>query len=249
MITPLISIVTVCFNSIKTLPITVASIREQTFQDFEWIVIDGLSTDGTIEYLQQQSEMISTFISEKDGGIYDAMNKAVRLAKGQWIYFLNSDDYFCDGNVLADVAVELTQAPKNIGVCYGDAIYKNNEYEWLRSFHWVTKSNILYGDLCHQVVFARKSLFSGIGLFNDSLRYNADFDWLVRAAKADVGFYHFKRSIVVFFKGGAHVINGDLCEKERFDVRYHYQQPFVWRFRNVILRTELKLRRLFGEAV
>ena len=98
------SIITVCFNAIQTLPATAASLAAQRGADYEWVVVDGASTDGTAEWVRAQGDAVSRFVSEKDGGIYDAMNKAVSMARGEWGYFLNADDRLADPEVLAEWA-------------------------------------------------------------------------------------------------------------------------------------------------
>ena len=102
-----LSIITVNFNNVEGLRKTAESIVSQTFQDFEWIVIDGGSTDGSKELIEQYSDRIAYWCSEKDSGIYNAMNKGVRYAKGEYINFMNSGDCFADSSVLSDVSERL----------------------------------------------------------------------------------------------------------------------------------------------
>ncbi len=246
---PLISIATVCFNAISTAPSTAESLDRQTFRDFEWVVVDGASNDGTTEWLKTNRSKMGAFVSEPDKGIFDAMNKAAGMARGEWIYFLNADDRLGDNEVLADVARELIRAPSDVGVVYGDAMYSDGRREWLRQFSWVRAPNLVYGDLCHQVVFARRRLFREVSSFDTSLRFNADFDWLLKLVRAKVQFHHLDRTICVFFHGGAHVQNAKACEAERFRVRYRYRNPLQWQLGNFFLRVELKFRRLFGQSV
>ena len=99
------TVITVCRNSEKVLARALSSLRQQIYRDREWVVIDGLSSDATLEIVRSYSEGIGALISESDRGIYDAMNKGLRVAKGDIIFFLNSDDAFHDESVLTDVAV------------------------------------------------------------------------------------------------------------------------------------------------
>jgi glycosyltransferase involved in cell wall biosynthesis len=244
---PVFSIITVCFNALATLPNARASLAAQSFGDYEWIVVDGASTDGTAEWVRAQGNAASGFVSEKDAGIYDAMNKGLALASGEWIFFLNADDRLADPMVLADVAQAC--ATSKADLVYGDVIYTDGTREWPKSFAWITPEKLVYGDLCHQVVFARRSLFEQHGVFDLSLRYNADFDWLLRIFKAGARPHHLRRSVAIFFKGGAHVKNADACEAERFVVRHRFRNPLRWRLGNLMLRVELKARRLRGEQV
>lgn len=246
---PLISIVTVTFNAVKTLPATFAALNEQRFKEYEWIVVDGASTDGTIEWLKQHRSAIDCFVSEPDKGIFDAMNKAIRRCTGLWVFFLNADDSFVDADVLLDISRQLANVPDKFGLVFGDARYVNDQEQWRREFQWVTPKNLVYGDLCHQVVFARLSLFDQVGEFDSGYRYNADFDWLVRVARAGYSFQHVPREIINFYKGGAHVKAAIECELERYRVRYSHCSPIAWRVGNILLRIRLRILRSLGWCV
>lgn len=248
-ISPLISVATVCLNARTTLPQAAQSLFAQSFDDFEWIVVDGASQDGTTEWLVQNRSRMAAFVSERDDGIFDAMNKAVDLARGEWLFFLNADDRLVDTDVFFDVATALRHVAADVGLVYGNARYTDGDREWPRVFSWVNSRNLVYGDLCHQVVFARRALFHTLGRFDSALRFNADFDWLLRAADGGVRMSYLPRDIAFFFKGGAHVKSATACEAERFVVRYRYRHPLRWRLGNLALRAQLKLRRMRGEDV
>lgn len=104
---PLISIITVAYNEINTIEETIQSVINQTYEHVEYIIIDGGSTDGTVEILQKYQNSIDYWVSEKDRGLYDAMNKGIRLATGEWINFMNAGDYFLDQTILGTVANDL----------------------------------------------------------------------------------------------------------------------------------------------
>jgi glycosyltransferase involved in cell wall biosynthesis len=116
---PLISIITSTYNAAEALPHTMRSIAEQTSRDYEWIVVDGGSTDGTVELLKQYGTLVSRWISEKDRGIYDAWNKACRLARGQWLIFLGAGDELASPTVLDDVSGVLRCAYPAHEIVYG----------------------------------------------------------------------------------------------------------------------------------
>lgn len=124
---PKISVVTICYNSVQFIERTIQSVLSQTYPNIEYIVIDGGSTDGTKEIIEKYSSKISYWCSEKDGGIYDAMNKGIKKATGEWINFMNSGDSFVSANVLTDVMSE--QIEDNICVVYCDVIYDCGDYE------------------------------------------------------------------------------------------------------------------------
>ena len=115
-----LSIITICYNIKDEIERTCKSIVGQTWQDFEWIVVDGGSTDGTLEVLKKYSDRIDILISEKDSGIYNAMNKGIKLANGEWLNFMNGGDNFASNDVL-------------------EKVFKNKNYE----------ADILYGDMSY----------------------------------------------------------------------------------------------------
>ena len=174
-----ISIITVCYNCEDSVEITLNSLINQTYQDFEYIVIDGKSTDNTLNVMQEYCKKLKnvTIISEKDNGIYDAMNKGINLATGEFIYFLNIKDKFYNNHVLEDVVPNLEG---NI-IYYGDAIMKKNKKK-----KFPNKITPLYfiirGMICHQCIFAPSNVLKN-NLFNTNYKYSADEDWLINAIK------------------------------------------------------------------
>jgi glycosyltransferase involved in cell wall biosynthesis len=249
---PWLSVITVCFNAAGVLPATVASLRAQQAAGVEWVVVDGASRDGSTDWLRAQQP--DRFLSEPDSGIYDAMNKALALASGEWLFFLNAGDAFADPATLADVAAALQRAGEEGGagapdILWGDVLYVGARGERPRRFHWVTRRRLLFGDLCHQAVFVRRALVARIGNFDASLRYNADFDWLLRAFGAGARLQYLRRDIARFDDGGAHVQAGASSAAERNLVRARHLPLPLWRLGNWALRLELKLRRLAGQTI
>ena len=245
---PWLSAITVCFNARHSLATTVQSLRAQQVPGVEWVVVDGASTDGSADWLRAQQP--DRFLSEPDRGIYDAMNKAIDLATGDWLFFLNAGDAFADAQALADVAAALQRsgdvAPD---LLWGDVLYVGARGVRRRRFHWVTRRRLLFGDLCHQAVFVRRALMHRLGKFDASLRYNADFDWLLRAFRAGARLQYLRRDIALFDDAGAHVQAGARSEAERDLVRARYLPLPLWRLGNLALRVELKLRRLAGQEI
>lgn len=190
---PLFSVITVCRNAEALIAPTVTSLVNQTFKGFEHLVIDGASSDKTLSIIRQLSPATSLrIVSEPDNGIYDAMNKGIRLARGQWIYFLNAGDDFVDNDVLQRIAMHL-KSPNESDVVFGDVIYRGETGQRLVRFDWLTKSNLLFENLCHQSVFAKRAAFDRYGLFDTQYRINADYDWLLnvfrnRGSVAYLGF-------------------------------------------------------------
>lgn len=245
---PLLSIITVCFNAAQTIRATMDSLDAQVCRDFEWVVIDGGSTDGTREFLDGHRGRMAYFVSEPDAGIYDAMNKGIRAATGQWLLFLNADDVLADPAVLSDMRAHLRDAGEDTGVVYGDAFCTDGTRKWLHRFHWVTRRNLLYGHLCHQTVFARQSVFKGLGEFDTSLRVNADYEWLLRVFRSPLRCRYVPRVVATFFVGGMHGRDRRLLVEERLLIRRRFATRARLAVGEFLLKVELKLRKTLGQA-
>ncbi|RSK36043.1 glycosyltransferase family 2 protein [Hymenobacter metallilatus] len=176
---PLFSIIIPTFNSAATLRGCLDSVLGQTCRDVEILIQDGGSTDGTAAIVQAAAEQapgIIRWVSEKDKGIYDAMNRALARTAGEWVYFLGSDDYLHDEQVLADVAAVLQETTADI--VYGDAIVASNHGRHGGPFD--LNRLLTYGNLCHQTIFYRQRIFSLIGNYNLSYPIVADWDFNIR---------------------------------------------------------------------
>ncbi len=164
------SIIIPTYNSVKTLGKTLDSITSQTFKDYEIVIVDGKSTDGTIELVKAyEGKCHINFISEKDKGIYDAMNKGIALAKGNWVYFLGSDDYLYSNVVLEKVNAVIEQT--NCDVVYGNVFVErfNSTYAGKFDDEKMCKDNI-----CHQSIFYKKQYVIEAGGYDISMKVNAD---------------------------------------------------------------------------
>ncbi|MEF8723079.1 MAG: glycosyltransferase [Candidatus Accumulibacter delftensis] len=116
---PLISVITSTLNAAALLPFTIASLRTQTFRDFEWIVVDGASRDTTLDLLQDQGDLVTVLITEPDAGIYDAWNKACSRSRGEWLIFLGAGDELASADTLGNCAKPLREAPRSTSFVYG----------------------------------------------------------------------------------------------------------------------------------
>ena len=174
-----ITVVTVCRNCEKTIEENLKSVAAQTFDDYEHLIVDGASTDKTIKIVQEFDNPKIKLISEPDNGIYDAMNKGVNNAKGEYIIFLNADDKFADENVLKRAA-EKMNTKKDL--YYGDLTFfdvEKNTYN-TRKQNNVNFVYICGGMLFHPTIFAAKKLFDRAGLFDTNYRIVADYEWILR---------------------------------------------------------------------
>jgi glycosyltransferase involved in cell wall biosynthesis len=179
---PKISIITVTFNSEDYISNAVDSVLGQSYKNIEYIVIDGKSTDKTVDILQSYKGRISKLISEKDTGIYDAMNKGISLASGDVVGILNSDDFYIDEFVIERVAKEFE---KKIDCLYADLVYvrSNNLNKIVRYYDssQFSPSKFAYGWMpAHPTFFVKKDIYNNHGIFRTDLKIAADFDLMVR---------------------------------------------------------------------
>ena len=178
-----ISIITVCYNSSNTIAETMISLKNQIHKNVEHIIIDGGSTDTTLDILKKNKPPNTKIISEKDDGIYDAMNKGLALASGDVVGFLNSDDFYTSSDVLALVAKVFSD--DSVDCCYGDLCYVNqfNVNKIIR--YWRSEAFIPYAfkrGWCppHPTFFTRRSVFQEFGGFNLNFKLAADFEIMAR---------------------------------------------------------------------
>jgi glycosyltransferase involved in cell wall biosynthesis len=173
---PLLSIITINFNNAEGLKKTIESVFSQSFNDFEYLIIDGGSTDGSVEIIKQNKK-INYWISEKDNGIYDAMNKGILKSFGNYLLFLNSGDYLCE-NVLGKVFSETHNE---------DILYGNMKINWGENNitdgimpNKITLEHLVKDTLWHPVSFIKKELFNKFGLYNTDYEIVADYEFFFK---------------------------------------------------------------------
>ena len=177
---PLITVVTVTYNAGKVIGKTLKSLKNQLFEDYEFLVIDGASKDDTVARIQAAEIPQLKLVSEPDKGLYDAMNKGLRLAKGRYVIFLNAGDAFHSAETLGKYALE---AAKRRDIIYGDTIIVNGEGEKIADRHLkapvrLTRESFADGMLiCHQAFMVKKDLAPQYDL---RYRFSADYDWCVK---------------------------------------------------------------------
>ena len=182
---PLISIITSTYNAEDHLQEAAQSIRDQHYRNFEWIVIDGASVDGTLDILRSNEDVIDCWLSEPDQGIYDAWNKGLQLAQGDWICFLGADDYFLDAQVLTKLSSRLVACSLDVRVVYARVMLldKNGERLYAVGEAWEKARFKKYMCIPHQGVMHRRSLFERHGPFDASFRIAGDYEMLLRELK------------------------------------------------------------------
>lgn len=201
-----ISVITVCYNSAETIGHTLRSVREQTYSNVEHIVVDGKSTDNTLDIICTEGQHLRKLVSEKDNGIYDAMNKGIQLATGSVVAFLNADDFYKDAEVLAQVA-KLMQA-EQLDALYGDVEFfrPNKQGAVARRYNsgQFTAGRLGWGWMpAHPALFVRKGLFERYGMFRTDYRIAGDFEFIARVFKhPELRHRHLPKSLVCMQMGG-----------------------------------------------
>jgi glycosyltransferase involved in cell wall biosynthesis len=169
---PLVSIITPTLNSASTIEDCLKSVACQSYNNIEHLIIDGVSSDATLDIVKKYESEYShiRIISEKDRGIYDAMNKGIDIARGEWLLFLGSDDTLVKEDVLMSLLPILTDS--KINIIYGNVVYKMSGKKYDGKFN---KIKLLKKNICHQSILTRKEIFNKFGKFD--IRYKVYADW------------------------------------------------------------------------
>ena len=202
-----ISIITVSFNSEKTIRDTIKSIINQDYKNIEYIVIDGNSTDDTNQIVKEYADNVDIHISEDDEGIYDAMNKGIKSASGDIIGILNSDDFYPNAYVLSNVVKTFSKYKSD--AVYGDLVYVNAKdiskiKRYWQSGPYTTKKLKNGWMLPHPTFFVKSSIYKQYGLYNTSLHMAADYDMIIRLLyKFNISANYIPMILVKMRTGGA----------------------------------------------
>lgn len=201
-----ITVITVCYNSAKTIGNTLRSVRMQTHKDIEYIVVDGGSTDNTLMVVAAEGSNVTRLVSEKDNGIYDAMNKGIRIATGDFVAFLNADDFYKDADVLAEVA--LVMQTEQLDALYGDVEFfrPGQQNVVIRRYNSrrFTTDRLGWGWMpAHPALFVRRALFERYGMFRTDYRIAGDFEFIARVFKhPELRHRHLPKPLVCMQMGG-----------------------------------------------
>jgi glycosyltransferase involved in cell wall biosynthesis len=216
------SIITVCLNSESTIKRCLDSVFIQKFRDFEHVIIDALSTDRTLEIIDEYD--VSVCISEKDNGIYDAMNKGVALSKGKYILFLNSDD-----ELLADFLLECESE-------LGDADFLSTSINLIfpdKMTAWYAKEKSSFGfvwrmPIPHAGLIVKKSVFNEIGGFDLSLKTSSDFDFVVKLLKGNYRGVYTIKNLLNFYMGGVSQNYNSISENHKVRLKHFNNYIFIY---------------------
>jgi glycosyltransferase involved in cell wall biosynthesis len=227
---PKVSVITVCYNAEEHIERTINSVLNQEYNNIEYIIVDGASTDNTISIINKCKSDIAFYFSEPDNGIYEAMNKGIKIATGDILYFLNSDDVFYDEYVIKNI-VKMFQTNSDTELIYGPIIIKDpilNE-SFVQTHDQIEKSSFLYGAICQQGVFFKADTFKKCGLFNDNYKIVGDYEWILRAFyKYKIKRIYYRGILAVYTNRGmsASEKNWELHKKERQEAFFKYFNMF-----------------------
>lgn len=238
---PKVSVITIVFNGQDTLRKTIESIRTQTYENIEYIIIDGGSTDETLNIIKENESLIDKWVSEPDGGISDAFNKGIAMATGEVIGLLNSGDIFYQDSV--ERVLDLFKQLPDTEIVYGNLFLEFSD-ESLNHIRFATPEltagsfKCRFPDLNHPTVFAKRYLYEQIGNFDTSLRFAMDYDWLRRAYRAGAKFSKLDGKPVAALEfAGASTENASITIEEVYRISLKFgDNRYVSAFYNLFYR-------------
>ncbi len=202
---PLITVITVVYNGSETLQDTIESVQKQQYDNIEHIIIDGGSSDATVDILKQYDHVIDYWLSEKDSGMYDAMNKGIALCSGEYVGMLNSDDMFANGDVLQNVVDTFFQTKNDVVFSCLNIVDKDDLSKILRKYR-VTKFNSALMRIGvmppHPTFYCKKSCYNEVGLYRTDYKIAADFEMLARLLMRQKISWSFLDKVTVTMRSG-----------------------------------------------
>lgn len=212
---PKFSIITINYNEPK-LEDTCKTIVNQTFQDFEWIVIDGGSNKETLDILDKYKSRINYFVSEKDNGRYHAMNKGIKQAHGDYLIFMNAGDCFYNNNILQDVRNLMENNQNKADVYYGNGYlrYPGNKLELFKKPKQLNFDFVCLFPLFHQAMFFKRELFSKFGCYDEKYKIVSDWKYYLNLYKNNCSFEYIDVNVAVDDANGISNVDVNLSHKE-----------------------------------
>ncbi len=246
---PLVSIITVCKNAKDTIEATINSIRSQIYENIEYIIIDGDSTDGTKEIIEQNRDAVNKFISEPDNGLYYAMNKGLDMATGEYVWFLNAGDRIPHSNTLHKI-MSCSFIFQDIYYGQTTIIDKNGrtlKKRRLKPLQRLTRNSFKWGMLvCHQAFIVKRKL---VKHYDTRYKFSADYDWVLSAIeKADQELIrHSSRTYCKFLDGGISAKNMTQSNKERYHIMIEHYGFIPATFYNCLMLFRFAKSKIMGE--
>ncbi|MFB0493783.1 glycosyltransferase involved in cell wall biosynthesis [Mucilaginibacter sp. OAE612] len=217
MFNPRLSVITIVYNNVRDIERTIRSVINQTYTNIEYIIVDGLSNDGTLQVIDKYKSQITKFISEKDEGIYDAMNKGLALTTGDYVIFMNSGDEFYDNETVAAVFA----AAEDADIYYGEtemiaddgSSLGQRRHKAPAKFTW---RGFKYGmSISHQAIYIRRSLAEP---YDRRYQLSSDIDWIIRAAKKAKKIVNVNKYVAKYLVGGMSKKKHRQSLMERFEI-------------------------------
>ena len=224
---PKFSIVTVTYNAGKVLEDTIQSVVSQTYQQIEYLIVDGGSKDNTLNIANQYKGHIHRIISEPDKGLYDAMNKGIRMATGDYLCFLNAGDKLHGSDTLQLVADSLEELKELPDVIYGETAIVDENGKFLRMRRLATPETLNWKSfkqgmlVCHQAFWVKREQATS-ELYDLSYRFSADFDWCIRIMKQSKVLHNTHHTLIDYLNEGMTTQNHKASLKERFRIMGKY---------------------------
>ena len=222
---PTFSIITITYNAERWLERTILSVLSQSYPNIEYILIDGASKDKTVEIIKQYESGIASWISEPDKGLYDAMNKGLKRATGDYVWFVNAGDSLYTSDTVQGVASLIQKKKVLPDIIYGETILIDEEGKSLgkrrlKAPDKLTWKKFRMGMLvCHQSFITKRTIAP---LYDLTYRYSADFDWCIRCMKQAKRIYNTRMTLSNFLDGGVSTTQRKASLKERYDIMCRY---------------------------
>lgn len=218
---PKFSIITITYNAASVIEPTLASVAAQTYRNFEYLLIDGGSSDDTVAKAQASGIEFAHIVSERDNGLYDAMNKGIKLAKGDYLCFLNAGDAFHSSDTLDKIVAAIPDGTSLPDILYGETaeVDENRNFVRMRrlrvpeKLHWTSfKQGML---VCHQAFYARRDL---VPMYDLKYRLSADVDWCIKIMKRSENMVNVGFTVVDYLQNGLSLQNHRASLIERFKI-------------------------------
>jgi len=255
-----ISIITVTCNAETTIENSIKSVVNQTYPDIEYIIIDGASTDKTFDIIQKYNDKLAYFISEPDNGIFNAMNKGIKVSTGDVLYFLNANDYLFDEKIIENAISFLKKTKAKI--IFGDMsfIEENGQEKERRIYSDVDKLFFINECICHQGIFYKREIFDKCGLYDENYKLTADYNLNVKAIiEKKMEIKYFPKTIAKFTLGGQSNSTNEELKKlaamEKQKIISLYYKSYQMRLNLILNKTfrsiarNPKLRKIAGKIL
>lgn len=245
---PTLSVITIVYNNVKDIERTLLSVINQSYTPIEYIVVDGLSTDGTLDIVHQYRDKITILISGKDKGIYDAMNKGLAAATGDYVLFMNSGDEFYD----AQTVNRVFNARPDADIYYGETEMINNQLQSLGrrrhkapdNFTW---RSFKYGmSVSHQAIYIRRAITAP---YDTRYLLSADIDWIIRGAQKAKNIVKVDGYVAKYLVGGMSKTKHRQSLTERFDIMKRYYGLLPTLFNHAVIAFNLAWYRLWHKTL